>query len=68
MSDLVSIQQTDGSIKLVKSNSKLADENKNLAQQLDYVTKEEMINAIKEIANAVGVEVSFTYDNVKNEI
>lgn len=68
MSKLQAMQQEDGSIKLIKSNQKVTEENAKLAQKLDYITKEEMIEAIKKIADKVGVEVSFTYDNLKNDI
>lgn len=60
--------QADGSIKILKSYAKLAEENAELAQKLDYITKEEVVEAIKKIAEKVGVEVSFTYDNMKNDI
>jgi hypothetical protein len=61
-------KQLDGSVKIGKGLEKLADENAELADELDLITKEEMITAIKKIANAVGVSVSFTYDNKKNKI
>lgn len=51
-----------------KSIEKLTDENNELSKDLDYITKEEMIDAIKKIANKVGVEVSFTYDNKKHKL
>lgn len=46
----------------------LSEENSKLANDLDYITKEEIIDAIKKIANKVGVNVSFTYDNKKHKI
>lgn len=61
-------KQLDGSVKIEKGLEKLADENAELADELDLITKEEMITAIKKLANAVGVSVSFTYDNKKNKI
>ncbi len=51
-----------------KSLEKLADDNNELSKELDYITKEEIIDAIKKIANEVGVEVSFTYDNKKHKL
>ena len=51
-----------------KSLEKLADDNNELSKELDYITKEEIIDAIKKIANEVGVEVSFTYDNKKYKL
>jgi len=51
-----------------KSIEKLVDENNKLSKELDYITKEEIIDAIKKIANEVGVEVSFTYDNKKHKL
>jgi hypothetical protein len=61
-------KQADGTLVLQKSLEKLADENNELSQQLDYITKEEIIAAIKKIADKVGVEVSFTYDNKKHKL
>lgn len=51
-----------------KSIEKLTDENNELSKDLDYITKEEMIEAIKKLAVEIGVEVSFTYDNKKNKL
>jgi|GEM_PF-3765446 len=51
-----------------KSLEKLANDNNELSKELDYITKEEIIDAIKKIANEVGVEVSFTYDNKKHKL
>lgn len=68
MANLKAVKQNDGSIKLLKSIEKLTEENQQLAQKIDYITKEEMIAAIKKIAKEVGVEVSFTYDALKNEL
>ncbi len=68
MPKLQAITNPDGSIRLVKSYAALADENAELAKTLDYITKEELISAIKQIAAVVGVEVSFTYDQLKNTI
>lgn len=68
MSKLISINNEDGSVSLMKSYEGLADENKELAKKLDYITKEEIIKAIKKIASAAEVEVKFTYDKLKNKV
>jgi len=67
LSDYQGKEQTDGSLKIKKSNGKLLDENAKLLRDLDYITKVEMMNAIKKIADEVGVEVNFTFDKIKNE-
>lgn len=67
MSDYQGSEQADGSLKIKKSNGKLSDENAKLLRDLDYITKVEMMNAIKKIADEVGVEVNFTFDKIKNE-
>ncbi len=61
-------EKTDGVLKVQKSYEKISEENAELLKKMDYITKEEMITAIKKIADATGVEVSFTYDNLKNKI
>jgi hypothetical protein len=61
-------EKADGTLLLKKSLEKLADENNELSKELDYITKEEIITAIKKIADKVGVEVNFTYDNRKNKL
>lgn len=61
-------EKTDGTLVLKKSLEKLADENNQLNKDLDYITKEEMIDAIKKIAKKVGIDVSFTYDNKKHKL
>ena len=61
-------EKADGTLSLKKSLEKLADENNKLSKELDYITKEEIITAIKKIADKVGVEVNFTYDNRKNKL
>ena len=60
--------ESKGILKIKKSYGKLSEENAELAKQLDYITKQEIIDAIKKIAEEVGIEVSFTFDNKKNEI
>ena len=55
-------------IKIKKDNKRLSEENSKLCKELDYITKEELIHAIKKIANEIGVEVEFTYENMKNNI
>ena len=61
-------EKADGTLSLKKSLEKLADENNKLSKELDYITKEETMAAIKKIAVKVGVEVNFTYDNQKNKL
>ena len=61
-------EETNEKLIVSKSLEKLADENNELSKELDYITKEEIITAIKKIAVKVGVEVNFTYDNQKNKL
>ena len=61
-------EESNGRLVISKSTEKLADENNELSKDLDYITKEEMIDAIKKIADEVGVEVSFTYVNKKHKL
>mgnify|MGYP000574251104 CR=1 FL=1 len=60
--------EKDGKLVVGKNLEKLADENVQLSKDLDYITKEEMIDAIKKIAAEIGVEVNFTYDNQKHKL
>ena len=60
-------EELNGVLKLKKSYEKVTKENKDLAKNLDYIFKEEIIVAIKKIAKKVDVEVDFTYDNSKNK-
>lgn len=60
-------EDINGVLRIKKSYEKLSDENVELVKKLDYITKEELIETIKKIADKVGVEVSFTYDNKKNK-
>ena len=61
-------EEKNNKLVIKKSLEKLADENNKLSKELDYITKEEIITAIKKIADKVGVEVNFTYDNRKNKL
>ena len=61
-------EEKNNKLVIKKSLEKLADENNELSKELDYITKEEMMAAIKKIADKVGVEVNFTYDNRKNKL
>ena len=61
-------EETNEKLIVSKSLEKLADENNELSKELDYITKEEIMAAIKKIADKVGVEVNFTYDNQKNKL
>lgn len=62
------INLTGDKLTIKKDISEIADENVQLSKELDYITKEELIIAIKKIADEVGIEVSFTYDNKKNRL
>lgn len=55
-------------IKIQKSYAKLSEENAELATQYDQITKFELIEAVKMLANELGLTISFTYDNLKNKI
>lgn len=55
-------------IKIQKSYAKLSEENAELATQYDQITKFELIEAVKLLANELGLTISFTYDNLKNKI
>jgi len=61
-------EEKNNKLVIKKSLEKLADENNELSKELDYITKEEIMAAIKKIADKVGVEVNFTYDNQKNKL
>jgi hypothetical protein len=73
-------EQSDGSLKIEKSYEKLSEENAELADEYNQITKLELIQAIKKLVdrinqiegNAEGDEdylsVGFTFDNLKNEI
>ena len=61
-------EETNEKLIVSKSLEKLADENNKLSKELDYITKEEIMAAIKKIADKVGIEVNFTYDNQKNKL
>ena len=61
-------EEKNNKLVIKKSLEKLADENNELSKELDYITKEEIITAIKKIADKVGVEVNFTYDNQKYKL
>lgn len=61
-------ERADGVLVVKRTLSKLTEENARLASDLDYITKEEIITAIKKIAAEVGVQVEFTYENKKNNL
>ena len=61
-------EEKNNKLVIKKSLEKLADENNELSKELDYITKEEIMAAIKKIADKVGVDVNFTYDNQKNKL
>jgi len=60
-------KEENGVLKIAKGYPLLVDENIELAKRLDYITKEEIIAAIKKIAEHLDIEVSFTYDQMKKE-
>jgi len=64
----------NGTLVISKSYEKLTEENSELANELDYITKEELIDAIKLLANEVSqlkgepINIQFTYENNKNKL
>lgn len=64
----VKIDVVNGKLKVQKSYEELSSENAELAKKLDYITKEELIEAVKKIAKIVGIDVSFTFDNLKKDL
>ena len=80
MSNYQGKEQADGSLKIKKSYEKLSEENAELADEYDQITKIELIQAIQKLicrineieGNVEGDEdylsVGFTFDNLKNEI
>jgi hypothetical protein len=73
-------EQADGSLKIKKSYEKLSEENAELADEYDQITKIELIQAIQKLicrineieGNVEGDEnylsVGFTFGNLRNEI
>jgi|AntDeeMetagen681_2_1112603.scaffolds.fasta_scaffold09694_2 hypothetical protein len=67
-------KENNGRLVISKTNEKLADENNELSKELDYITKEELIEAIHLLADEVSqlkgedVSIQFTYENKKNKI
>jgi hypothetical protein len=57
-----------------KSIEKLADENNKLSKDLDYITKEELIEAVHVLAAEISklkgepFDIKFTYENKKNKL
>jgi hypothetical protein len=73
-------EQADGSLKIKKNYEKLSEENAELADEYDQITKIELMQAIQKLicrineieGNVEGNEdylsVGFTFDNLRNEI
>ena len=61
-------EEKAGVLKIKKSYKKLTEENVELANKLDYITKEELIANLKKVAEAAGIKVNFTYEQLKNKI
>lgn len=64
----INLSKHNGKILVQKSYATIAEENAALAKRLDYITKEELIKAIKLIASELELEVGFTYDNLKKTL
>ena len=62
------IVNPDGSIKVIKSYVAITEENVSLAKRLDYITKEEVMEAIGMIANELGLDIKFTYNSMKKKL
>jgi len=67
-------KKENGKLVISKGYEKLTEENSELANELDYITKEELIDAIKLLADEISqlkgesIEIQFTYDNNKNKL
>lgn len=71
-------EEKDGVLKIKKSYQKLSEENSELVNKLDYITKEELIQAIQILVNRINklegnmegdddyLEIKFTYDHKKH--
>lgn len=62
------IRNPDGSIRFIKSYTAITEENAALANKLDYITKEELIEAIGVIAQELGLDIKFTYNSMKRKL
>ena len=67
-------EEKDGRLIILKSKEKLADENAEKCDELDLITKEELIEAIHKLANEVSqlkgeeINIQFTYENSKHKL
>jgi hypothetical protein len=67
-------KESNGRLVISKSIEKLADENNKLSKDLDYITKEELIEAIHLLATEISklkgepFDIKFTYENKKNKL
>ena len=67
MSNFKATKKPDNSVKIDKTAQGIKQENKELLEQMNYKTTEEIITAIKKIADKVGIKVEFTYDKRKKD-
>jgi len=67
MSDYIK-EESNNNLKIKKSYEKLSKENKELLNKIDYITKIEIINAIKIISKKLDLDIKFTFDKLKNDI
>jgi uncharacterized small protein (DUF1192 family) len=69
-----SAKEESGVLVISKSMEKLADENVKISDELDYITKEELIEAIHLLAAEISqlkgesFDIKFTYENKKNKL
>ncbi len=73
-------EELNGKLKIKKSYEKLSAENAELAEELDYISKLELIQAIQILVDKINeiegnvegdenyLTVGFTFDNLKNDI
>lgn len=61
-------KKENGVLTIKKSYEKLSEENEKLAKEYDQITKQELIDAVKLLANELGIDIKFTYNQVKNDI
>jgi hypothetical protein len=52
-------------IRITKTSGKIKKDKSKKLKEIEVETLEELIDAVKKIANKVGVDVNFTFDNLK---
>jgi len=68
------MNENENTIIISKGYEKLTDENAELANDLDYITKEELIEAVHVLAAEISklkgepFDIKFTYENKKNKL